>query len=231
MQRIERLYAISERLRRQAPNTVSAHQLAEELGVTRRTIERDLATLRSAGVPLYGQPGRHGGTGSLQKPSRTLVSLSDSELLSLVLAARLAQGAPFGITASAAAERLLDTLNPTQRASVSELRSRFRFSDTLRAHMTTGHRLSTLEHAVHAQTVVSIRYVDRHGSRTVRKVDPVGFVHTDGEWSLIGWCHVRQDGRLFRLHRITRADGTKQPCTIRNVDEVLGWMPRPIKKL
>ena len=38
MQRIERLYAISERLRRQAPGTLSAQQLSEEFGVTRRTI-------------------------------------------------------------------------------------------------------------------------------------------------------------------------------------------------
>jgi predicted DNA-binding transcriptional regulator YafY len=54
MQRIERLYAISERLRRAAPAIVPAQHLAEELGVTRRTVERDLAALRNAGVPLYG---------------------------------------------------------------------------------------------------------------------------------------------------------------------------------
>jgi hypothetical protein len=58
MQRIERLYAISERLRRAAPAIVPAHRLAEELGVTRRTIERDLAALRNAGVPPYATAGR-----------------------------------------------------------------------------------------------------------------------------------------------------------------------------
>jgi predicted DNA-binding transcriptional regulator YafY len=72
MQRIERLYAISDRLRRAAPAIVPARQLAIELGVTRRTIERDLAALRNAGVPLYGQPGRGGGAVSVARPSRVV---------------------------------------------------------------------------------------------------------------------------------------------------------------
>ena len=65
MRRIERLYAISEHVRRAAPGTISARRLAEELGVTRRTIERDLAALRLAGLPLYGTPGRGGRSRSL----------------------------------------------------------------------------------------------------------------------------------------------------------------------
>ncbi len=232
MQRIERLYAINEILRRRSPALVSAQELATDLGVTRRTIERDLSTLRSAGAPLYGQPGRKGGAGSVQPATRTIVSLSDAELLSLVLAAKLAEGAPFGIMAATAAARLLDTLDDTQRTSVSQLRNRFRMTNKIRTPINTRPAvISTLETAVHAQTIVRIRYTDRNGIQTLRSVDPIGFVHADGEWSLIGWCHLREDGRLFRLARINRADRTKQPCTNRDIDEVLGWMPQPVQTL
>ncbi|MEM9656617.1 MAG: HTH domain-containing protein, partial [Actinomycetota bacterium] len=61
MQRLERLFAINDTLRRAAPHRVSAAKLAEEFDVSRRTIERDLASLRAAGVPLYAERGRTGG--------------------------------------------------------------------------------------------------------------------------------------------------------------------------
>ena len=90
MRRVERLYVLSERLRRAAPNTIAARVLADELGVARRTIERDLATLRLAGAPLYGQVGRGGGSGSAARPNKSIVTLSHTEIVALIIAARLA---------------------------------------------------------------------------------------------------------------------------------------------
>ena len=52
MQRVERLLATAEELRRHAPRPVSAARLAERLAVSRRTVERDLAALRESGLPL-----------------------------------------------------------------------------------------------------------------------------------------------------------------------------------
>ena len=72
MQRLERLVAITETLRRSAPRSVSARMLADEFGVTTRTIERDLGALRSAGVPLYAEAGCNGGAVSVD-PSVPLV--------------------------------------------------------------------------------------------------------------------------------------------------------------
>ena len=92
MRRIERLHAITEELRRAAPGAVPARALAERLGVSRRTIERDLATLRMAGLPTYGQMGRTGGTAIVGTGNRSLVSLSTAEIVSLIVA-----GASFAI--------------------------------------------------------------------------------------------------------------------------------------
>ncbi len=61
MRRTERLHALTEEIRRRAPAPVSASWRADRLGVSRRTVERDLAALRSTGLPLLSAPGRRGG--------------------------------------------------------------------------------------------------------------------------------------------------------------------------
>jgi predicted DNA-binding transcriptional regulator YafY len=224
--RLERLYAISDRLRRTAPTTIPARIFAEEFGVTRRTIERDLASLKSAGVPLFGQSGRSGGAGSIAKPQRILAALSDSEVMAVILAVDLARDAPFGAAASSAAARLLETVSGSQAPSVAALRDRFRVAASTAKPVSKRVR-STIEDAVHRQTAVRLHYVDSDGVTTSRLVEPTGFYYSEGTWSLVAWCRLRDAGRLFRLHRITRAVATRQPCVERNIDEVLGWVPRP----
>jgi len=62
MNRLERLYAISDHLRRHAPAPVSALSLARRFDVSRRTIERDLAALKEAGLTLTANHGPQGGS-------------------------------------------------------------------------------------------------------------------------------------------------------------------------
>jgi predicted DNA-binding transcriptional regulator YafY len=226
MQRIERLYAISERLRRAAPAIVPAQHLAEELGVTRRTVERDLAALRNAGVPLYGQPGRGGGSGSVARPTRAMAVFDDAEIVALVIAAHLAADAPFAAAGRTAIGKLLDLLDEPRRVAVDSLRSRFRVAVPDTQPVPPRVR-SVLEDAVRAQTVVRLSFTDRNGVRTTRSVEPVGFYSTEGIWSLVAWCHLRDGGRLFRLDQIERATATRQRFEPRDLDKVLGWVPHP----
>jgi len=225
MRRIERLHAITEELRRNAPRLVSAEALASRFEVSRRTIERDLEALRLAGVPTYGQVGRRGGTALVAGGPSRPVSLTTAEIVSLVVAAHCAEGSPYSISAKTAIAKLLDALDDAQRVAVEDLRARFRLAPTrpaVRARV-----MSVVEDAVRTQTVVTISYTDRDGNRTRRSVDPVGFYLDGDHWSLIGWCHLRYDGRMFHLDRVTRADATARPCQPRDPDEVLGWVPRP----
>ncbi len=226
VQRIERLYAISDRLRRAAPGIVPARQLAEELGVTRRTIERDLAALRNAGVPLYGQPGRGGGSASLARSKPAIAVFDDAEIVALVIAASLATGAPFANAGHTAIGKLLDLLDEPRRVAVESLRDRFRVAVTDERAVNPRIR-SVLEDSVRLQTVVRLAFVDRDGVLTKRSVEPVGFYSREGHWSLVAWCHLRHGGRLFRLDRVTRATATRQPCEHHDFAEVLGWVPNP----
>jgi predicted DNA-binding transcriptional regulator YafY len=226
MQRIERLYAISERLRRAAPALVPAQRLAEELGVTRRTIERGLAALRNAGVPLYGQPGRGGGSGSVARPTRAMAVFDDAEIIALVIAAHLAADAPFAAAGRTAISKLLDLLDEPRRVAVDSLRARFRVAVPDTQPVSPRVR-SVLEDAVRAQEVVRLAFTDRNGARTTRSVEPVGFYSTGGTWSLVAWCRLREGGRLFGLDQIARSTATRERFQPRELDQVLGWVPHP----
>jgi predicted DNA-binding transcriptional regulator YafY len=226
VQRIERLYAISDRLRRASPAIVPAHQLASELGVTRRTIERDLAALRNAGAPLYGLPGRRGGSGSIARPTRAVAVFDDAEIVALVLAAHIATDAPYATAGQTAIGKLLDLLDEPRRIAAEALRDRFRIAVPVGA-ATTPRVRSVLEDAVRSQTVARLKFVDRNSERTTRLVEPIGFYSVDGGWSLVAWCRLREGGRLFRLSQVERASSTRERFEPRDLDDVLGWVPRP----
>ena len=222
--------AISEALRRAAPRPVSARRLAEDFGVTRRTIERDLVALREAGLPLYAERGRNGGAVSVDQMANVLVTLTPNQVLALLTAVTAAgEAMPFADAGASAVNRILDALPDTTRVATEELRSRVRSREEPLSALTRRVR-RTLETAVQRQVVVNLRYRDRHETVTRRSVDAVGFLrHTEG-WYLIGWCHEREAGRLFRLDRVEAANLTRRPAASHDVDETLGWVPDTVAR-
>lgn len=227
MNRLERLYAVTEAIRRRAPQPVSAAALAEEFGVTRRTMERDLAALRAAGVPLYGAEGRRGGQRLAGHGGRVVFALSAEEATALLLAATASAGMPFSAAARSATSHLLDSLPDDTRVVVDELRQKLR--TTAGGGVRAAPRVQrTIEESVRRGVVVNLSYEDRDGARTARAVEPVGFYGGAEGWYLIGWCRLRRGGRIFRLDRITSARLTREPAPARDVDDTLGWVPEDL---
>jgi predicted DNA-binding transcriptional regulator YafY len=224
MNRLERLYAVTDELRRRAPQAVSAAALADRFGVTRRTMERDLAALRASGVALYGTPGRTGGQALAGPTGRVVFSLSAEEATALLLAATATAGMPYSDAGRSAARRLLDALPAATQAGVEELRLRLRTA-TDEAPRPARRIRRTVEEAVRRRVVVNLTYSDRHQLVTHRAVEAVGFYGGSDGWYLIGWCRLRDAGRIFRLDRITAAHLTRQRAPDRDLDETLGWVP------
>ena len=217
--------AISETLRRSAPHPVSAGRLADEFGVTRRTIERDIAALLAAGVPLYAERGRTGGHISLDQAGNTVVSLSPTEVTALLIALHVAgPNMPFADAGTSAAERLLGGLPAVTRLAVEELRTRIRATSDALDPISRRIRRTT-ETAVQRRVVVNITYEDSQGRHTRRAVEALGFYRGAEHWFLVGWCQLRNDGRIFRLDRIARASLTTARCADRDLDDALGWVP------
>jgi predicted DNA-binding transcriptional regulator YafY len=222
--RLERLYAISEFIRQRGSQPVTAAHLADRFDVSQRTIERDLASLREAGAPLVGEPGRNGGAVHLDSSAGVLVALTAPQVTSLLMAVAVAgSDMPYSADATTGAEVLLAGLATNTRTHVAELRDRIRCED--RPSTVVPRIQRTVEEAVRRGVVVNITYVDAAGTETERSVQAIGFYQGADAWFLNGWCELRQDGRIFALHRIRSARLTRRKNQSRSPDEVLGWVP------
>lgn len=229
MNRVERLYAVAEEVRRRAPAPVTAGWLADRFGVSRRTMERDLAALHAAGLPLVTREGSGGGHALVPVSGRTVLSFTAAEVTALILALHVADGMPFSDAARSATARLADSLPPGTRAHVEDLRTRIRVPSTTTAPPVRITRI--VEEAVRRRLVVRLRYTDAAGTDTERDVDAVGFYSTgtqDGTgWALVAWCHLRDAGRMFRLDRIRDARLTTAAATHHDLEAAMGWVPQP----
>ncbi|NKX93696.1 WYL domain-containing protein [Sanguibacter hominis ATCC BAA-789] len=216
MKRTERLHALSETLRRSGPRGCTAQRLATDLGVSVRTIKRDLAALDAAGTPVWSRPGPGGGYGLAARTSLPPVSLSPAQAVALLAAVSAARDAPFADLAATGVRKVLDVLDPVSQARAEQLAGRI-WVDSAPASRRTW---SALEQAMAERRVVRIRFVARDGAVTTRDVDPVLFAQAGGSWYLIGWCRLRRAMRWFLVARIARASVTSTPCDEHAVADV-----------
>lgn len=198
MRRADRLFQIVQHLR--GGRLVTARQLSEWLEVSERTIYRDVADLQASGVPVEGEAG----VGYVMRGGFELPPLmfSRDEIVALVAGARLIR-AWGGAAMARGAEEALIKINAVlpeeerQRAEAVQIHSiAYEMTDDLRE------RLDQVERAVEERQVLTLAYVDGDGAATGRDVQPLGLWFWGKVWTLVGWCELREDFRMFRLDRI-----------------------------
>ncbi|WP_152360826.1 helix-turn-helix transcriptional regulator [Microlunatus speluncae] len=108
---VERQHAVIEQLRARHPKLTTAAQLAELVGVSSRTIERDTVRLREAGIPLEVVTGAHGGYRIASRDRDCQVRLTPGEV-SALLAALVAIGPYSSATAQSVFAKLTVALGP-----------------------------------------------------------------------------------------------------------------------
>lgn len=217
MKRSERLHALSESLRRSGQRGRRADQLAEEFGVSIRTIKRDLTALETTGLPLWSRPGPGGGYGLVAGASLPPITLSPAQATSLLAAVAAAPDAPYSDLAAAAVRKIMDVLDPQTRARTELLASRVWVNSTITAPRAVR---SALEQAMTDQRVLRVEYISKDGVASRRDVEPMLFACTNGTWYLIGWCRLREAVRWFTIGRIQRASVTREQCSGHIIEEV-----------
>jgi len=225
--RTDRLYAIVEELRAAAPRPVSAAALAARFEVNVRTIERDLQALLESGVPIWAEQGRTGGY--RLDPAATLppLNLTASEAVAVAVALAALGPNPFAEAGRQARQKLLAAMSAAGAEGALSLAERMRVAPNPAAGDRT--LLRILREAVERSEVVHLDYIDRDGESTSRDVEAHGFYVSGGTWALVGWCRLRDDGRVFRIDRIQHAEPTGEANPPRAFETVLGWMPPEFK--
>jgi len=192
--------------------------LAERLGVSARTIRRDVERLRRLGYPVDALSGPAGGYRLRAGTAMPPLLLDDEEAVAIAVGLRGATSLPIsGIeeTAVRALVKLEQILPSHLRRRVGALRAA---TATLPAGWWGGagatvdpDALTVLAGACRDREVVRFHYRRRDGEEGRRRVEPHSLVSLGHRWYLVAWDSEREDWRTFRLDRLERpaAMGTR----------------------
>ena len=220
----------------QAHGRLTGAQLARRLEVDIRTVRNYIQTLADLGIPVEAERGRYGAyrlrPGYKLPP---LIFTEDESLaltLSLLLAREngLAQTSPAVESVLAKVERVLPQ---TTRARIQAVEQTVIFERGSLAAAPSAAAVTVLSSAVQTGQCVLLQYRSARSEVTERVLDPYGVVYHAGFWYTIGYCHLRQGQRLFRLDRIQQVEVTSETFsppvnfdTLEAVQRALASVPR-----
>lgn len=203
MTRSERLLQLIAVLRRHK-YPVTGQDLADELGISIRTLYRDIATLQMQGADIMGEAG----LGYILKPGFMLPPLmfSEEEIEALVLGVRfVAQRTDAALSKSALVK--IKTGLPVQMQHFCE--------ETTLLMAPTSNKMDSnyftqLRFAIRDEVKIKITYKDQNDSISMRVIHPFGMVFFDQALLILGYCEMREDFRSFRIDRIMDLTVTEQ---------------------
>lgn len=207
-ERIRRLEALKALLADR--EYVTAAQLATDLGVTVRTIHRDLAVLRDLGVPVEGDRGRGGGLRLEQGWSLGRVHLNESEALGLLLSLTIAEkvGSPLLLDdLRSVTRKVAAAFAPAQARRILSLRRRILIGAFASERTLVTYRVPSaavtgaLLDAFARRHTALVRYEDQRGVLTEREIEPQYLYYNLPIWYTLAWDRLRDDVRFLRIDR------------------------------
>ncbi|HZW17461.1 MAG TPA: YafY family protein [Luteimonas sp.] len=205
MRRADRLFLIIHALRGRR-SALPARSLAETLGVSLRTIYRDVADLQVSGVPIEGEAG----VGYMLRKGADIPPLmfNAAELEALVVGTRFVRafgGERLGVAARAALLKIEAVLPPDLRERSRRTRI---FAPVIPGRHETRGPVDRLHAAIEARELLLLDYRDGDDRVTAREVEPLCLAFWGGVWTLGAWCRLRGDFRNFRPDRIAQVRET-----------------------
>ncbi|WP_205325432.1 YafY family protein [Glycomyces sp. YM15] len=213
-----------------------APELAERLGVTVRTVRRDVERLRGLGYRIDSTVGVHGGYRLEAGASLPPLLLSDEEAvaiaigLRLVAVGRLQRGAEFALSVLAKLEQVLPTRLRRRVSALAPGLHGVHGGGGISSAV-----LTDLALACRDRERVRLGYLPSGGARQERRVEPQALIPVGGDWYLVCWDLDRADWRTFRVDRLAAVEPLRvgfAPRTLapERVDELIAvvrtWGPR-----
>jgi predicted DNA-binding transcriptional regulator YafY len=205
-------------------------ELAERLGVTTRSIRRDIERLRTLGYPVQATQGVGGGYQLGRGRGLPPLLLDDAEAVAVAVSLRMAAGG----TVSGASEAALRTLAKLDQVMPPRLRGEVRAiheaTQTLDHGEATvdGDVLLRLAKAVRDTVRVRFDYESRDHTPTSRTIEPVGLVATGRRWYLMAYDLDRDDWRTFRLDRMRAVEPTTWRFRPRDHEDPASYVQRSV---
>lgn len=220
MSRTHRLLDLIQILRRHR-RAVTGVALADELGVSLRTLYRDIETLRAQGAAIDGEAG----VGYILRPGFMLPPLmfSEEEIEALVLGSRWVSERADGVLGKAAR----NVLAKIGAVLPDDMKDSIDASGLLigpGAPIATGDaELATIRQTIRAERKMRIAYADEQGNPTSRTIWPFALAFFDRARVIVAWCELRDGYRHFRTDRITAIDVADQRYPRRRAAMLKEW--------
>ena len=209
MPRSDRLFDILQTLRNGQLHT--AQSLAEQTGVSLRTLYRDMDTLAASGVPVIGTRG----TGYHLPLTVTLppLTLTPAEMEALNLGLAIA-GEVADPDLKAAALSLADKIDAVLPETAVAEADAWKFAKNPFADSARGFaQMPTLRAAIKARQKLRITYTSKDGAVTSRTIRPLELAYWSRVWTLTAWCESRGAHCVFRMDLINTAEALPELFT------------------
>ena len=181
---------------------IGAQELAAMFEVSKRTIYRDVDTINMAGIPVRGAAGVGGGFEIVGKYKIDNKVFSTADLSAILMGLSSISNMIRGDELVNALAKVKSFI-PADKAKDIELKSNQIYID-LSPWMGNGNiqpYLEIIKTALRESRVLSFDYADRYGNKTARTAEPYQLVLKSSHWYWQGYCHKRNDFRLFKLSR------------------------------
>ncbi len=221
MRRADRLFQLIQTLR--ARRFATGQDLAEALGISKRTLYRDVQDLQRSGVPIRGEAGvGYRLDRGYELPPLTFTT---EELEGLALGARIVAAwgdAELGKAVASAVSKIEAVIPPGLREALLDAPL---FAPGYGRAAARAQHLDLLRRAIGDYEVVHLDYTREDGEPSERDVRPLGLYFWGDKWTLAAWCELRHDYRSFRPDRmqgVTRTGRRFDPADGPSLQEYLG---------
>ncbi|MBA2806842.1 YafY family transcriptional regulator [Streptomyces sp. KM273126] len=190
----------------QTPREWPGGELADRLGVSRRTVRRDIDRLRELGYPVEATKGADGGYRLVAGKAMPPLVLDDEEAVAIAVGLRAGAGhAVEGVD-----EASVRALAKLEQVLPSRLRRRVSTLQAATAPLTSGdgatvapETLTVIASAVAGQERLRFAYRSGDGTETRRLTEPYRLLSTGQRWYLVAYDLDRADWRTFRVDRVS----------------------------
>jgi len=205
-------------------------RLCAQINASPRTLMRDLAELRDLGYPIESDRGRGGGVRLNGRWGIDRLSLSDQELINLLVSLAVSESLKSPLMASSVKsvrQKIAQSFPNRQRQMINQLRTRILIGEQASEEVIASYKtpkpeiIDPITLSFFKQRQISIQYQTEERDITDRIIDPQYLLLNWPVWYLLGWDHVREDVRLFRIDRILNAKPQTENLTLRPKKEIL----------
>lgn len=219
----------------QSGRKLTADDLADEFGVTRRTIFRDLRRLSDLNIPVTHD--HNSGYGIMSTSEISPIMFTERELSTVIIGLSFARSqinTQLRDDAAKVSRKISASLPSHLRDMMSTLEKKtivdpFIQKDSVQ---TSGGNWFVISKGLTLGRPIEFFYESRNGSRQQRKADPLLLVYYYDHWNMVGFCHDRKDLRNFILERMDEVTTSNHKTEVKsetdnNIDDLLFRLDDP----